>query len=180
MLGIYAAVVLIIIIIEIAGIAVAAAFQSEVTAELKNGLKKHIAEDYDGTGARDTFTFFVDATQVQFDCCGVDSYMEFMNATQWNRGNNTIPLSCCILENKDDYNENPSQAKAKYSNCQTAPDATNSNIGKTCYNSIKDFAMKNARNIIIVGVVVLIVEVICFIIAVCLCNRLRKDGGTNA
>ncbi|XP_033726994.1 tetraspanin-1-like [Pecten maximus] len=176
MLGIYAAVVIIIIIIEIAGIAVAAAFQSKVTSELKSGLKKHIMEDYDGTGAMDTFTFFVDQTQVQFDCCGVDSYTEFVNATKWNRGNATIPLSCCILTNKDDYPENPSKATAKNQTCQQSPDSTNSNINKSCYNSIKDFAMNNARNIIIVGVVVLIVEVICFIIAVCLCNRLRKDG----
>ncbi|XP_060076189.1 CD151 antigen-like [Ylistrum balloti] len=180
MLGIYAAVVLVIIIIEIAGIAVAAAFQSQVTDELKSGLKKHIMEDYDGTGTKDTFTFFIDATQVQFDCCGVDSHKEFLNATKWNRGNATIPLSCCVLRNKDDYSSNPSQAEARDPNCQRSPDTTNSYINKPCYNSIKDFAMKNARNIIIVGVVVLLVEVICFIIAVCLCNRLRKDGGTNA
>ncbi|OWF47314.1 tetraspanin-18-like [Mizuhopecten yessoensis] len=179
MLIIYASIVLIIIIIEIAGIAVAAAFQSQVTNELKSGLKKHIAEDYDGSGSKDTFTYFIDATQVQFDCCGVDSYMEFANATKWSRMNNTIPLSCCVLKNKDDYADNPSNAVAVESTCQENPTATNSHIGKSCYMSIKDFAMNNARNIIIIGVVILIVEVICFVIAVCLCNRLRKDGGSD-
>lgn len=35
----------------------------------------------------------------QFDCCGVDNYMDFMNATHWNKTYNgqtlKTPLSCC-------------------------------------------------------------------------------------
>lgn len=182
MLGIYGVIVLVIIIIEIVGIALAAAFQGKVTDELKGNLKKLIMNDYDGkAGAKDTFSFFIDATQVQFSCCGVDSYTEYAGATKWNKthpgGNdNVVPLSCCKLKDKADYPENPSKAVATEATCQQIPTTGNSNIGMSCYNSIKDFADQNTKNIIIVSVVVLIVEVVCFVIALCLCLRLRKEG----
>lgn len=64
---------------------------------------------------------------LQFDCCGVDNYMDFMNATHWNKTYNgqtlKTPLSCC----KGIEGEFPDIKYPADTTCATNPIDANSN-----------------------------------------------------
>lgn len=71
---------------------------------------------------------------LQFQCCGVDNYTDFIGAVNWNRtlpaGSAVIPPTCCKFKNPDAYYDNPSAAEFVEADCQTSPSDTNSNWHK--------------------------------------------------
>lgn len=181
LLGLYAFLMIIIVILEIAAVVIGIVFSNKVASELKTVMKDRITKEYDGvlkTG--DPFTLAMDFAQVYFECCGVDNYKDYSNTTKWNRTMSdgkvaVMPKTCCILNNKDAYFDDPSAISVKSSECQTTYASATSYGDKGCYDSILDWAKRNAGIVIGIGVGIVVMEILCIVFACCLISALRKE-----
>lgn len=70
---------------------------------------------------------------LQFECCGIDNYMDFLSATRWQDKKNTsdiIPLTCCKFTNKESFYKDVNSLNMDDTSCQTSPSDENSNFRK--------------------------------------------------
>lgn len=175
----YCVVMVVILFVQIAAVVIAAIFQSKVTEDLKAFLKSRLSAQYDGdvkTG--DPFSLGLDVAQLQFECCGIDNYMDFLSATRWQDRKNTsdiIPLTCCKFINKESFYKDVNSLNMDDTSCQTSPSDENSNFRKGCWNAILEYANDKAIYVIAIGVAIGVVEVLCVVVAVCLIQAVRKS-----
>lgn len=175
----YCVVMVVILFVQIAAVVIAAIFQSKVTEDLKAFLKSRLSAQYDGdvkTG--DPFSLGLDVAQLQFECCGIDNYMDFLSATRWQDRKNTsdiIPLTCCKFTNKESFYKDVNSLNMDDTSCQTSPSDENSNFRKGCWNAILEYANDKAIYVIAIGVAIGVVEVLCVVVAVCLIQAVRKS-----
>lgn len=175
----YCVVMVVILFVQIAAVVIAAIFQSKVTEDLKAFLKSRLSVQYDGdvkTG--DPFSLGLDVAQLQFECCGIDNYMDFLSATRWQDKKNTsdiIPLTCCKFTNKESFYKDVNSLNMDDTSCQTSPSDENSNFRKGCWNAILEYANDKAIYVIAIGVAIGVVEVLCVVVAVCLIQAVRKS-----
>lgn len=175
----YCVVMVVILFVQIAAVVIAAIFQSKVTEDLKAFLKSRLSAQYDGdvkTG--DPFSLGLDVAQLQFECCGIDNYMDFLSATRWQDRKNTsdiIPLTCCKFTNKESFYKDVNSLNMDDTSCQTSPSDENSNFRKGCWNAILEYANNKAIYVIAIGVAIGVVEVLCVVVAVCLIQAVRKS-----
>lgn len=175
-LVIYAIIVFLVLIAEIAGVVLAALMKKDVDSVVKKGMKKSIADYYKGDLSQEPVSLAWNSLLIEFDCCGVDNYMDFMNATNWNKTYNgqtldlKTPLSCCIgIEG-----EFPDIKYPADTTCATNPTDTKSNWKKGCYSAIEDFINKYSNIFIGIGVVVAIFEILCIVFAIIVCRNVEE------
>ncbi|XP_048728140.1 tetraspanin-21-like isoform X3 [Ostrea edulis] len=176
----YCAVMVAILFVQIAAVVIAAIFQNKVTDDLKAFLKSRLSAQYEGSiKTNDPFSLGLDVAQIQFDCCGIDNYMDFLSATRWQDRKNAstiIPLTCCNFINKDVYYTDYHSLDLEDPSCQNSPTDQNSNFRKGCWNAILEYANDKAIYIIAVGVAIGVVEVLCVVVAACLILAIRKTN----
>ncbi|XP_078332400.1 tetraspanin-18-like [Crassostrea virginica] len=174
----YCVVMVAILFVQIAAVVIAAVFQSKVTEDLKAFLKSRVNAQYEGSvSTGDAFSLGLDVAQIQFECCGIDNYMDFLSATRWQDRKNTsdiIPLTCCKFTNKEAYYRDVSLLDMDDTSCQSSPSDENSNFRKGCWNAILEYANDKAIYVIAVGVAIGVVEVLCIVVAACLIQAIRK------
>ncbi|XP_062622108.1 CD151 antigen-like [Saccostrea cucullata] len=175
-LVIYALIVFLVLIAEIAGVVLAAIMKKDVDKVIKDGMKKSIVEKYKGDLSQEPVTLAWNSILIKFKCCGVDDYRDFNNATHWNKTFNgqqrplVTPVSCC----SDVKGEFPDLTYPSDTSCAENPtDATN--FWKTgCYSAIEDFINKYSNIFIGIGVVVAIFEILCIVFAICVCRSVEE------
>ncbi|XP_061177761.1 tetraspanin-18-like [Saccostrea echinata] len=130
----YCVVMVIILFVQIAAVVIAAIFQNKVTEDLKVFLKSRLSAQYEGSiTTKDPFSLGLDVAQIQFECCGIDNYMDFLSATKWQDTKNAstiIPLTCCRFANKGAYYTDYQGLILKDPSCETSPSDQNSNFRK--------------------------------------------------
>lgn len=173
-LVIYAIIVFLVLIAEIAGVVLAALMKKDVDSVVKKGMKKSIADFYKGDLSQEPVSLAWNSLLIEFDCCGVDNYMDFMNATHWNKTYNgqtlKTPLSCC----KDVKGEFPDIQYPAATPCATNPTDADNNMNKGCYSAIEDFINKYSNIFIGIGVVVAIFEILCIVFAIIVCRNVEE------
>lgn len=175
-LVIYAIIVFLVLIGEIAGVILAALMKSDVDKVVKTGMKKSIAEHYKGDTSQEPISLAWNSILIEFKCCGVDNYMDFNNATNWNKTFNgqqlnlKTPLSCC----KEISGEFPDIKYPDNKDCATNPRDTDSYYMKGCYSAIEDFINKYSNIFIGIGVVLVIFEILCIVFAICVCRSVEE------
>ncbi|XP_055995211.1 CD151 antigen-like [Ostrea edulis] len=175
-LVIYAIIVFLVLIAEIAGVVLAAFMKKDVEKVVKDGLKKSITEFYKGDEFQEPVTLAWNSIFIEFDCCGVDNYMDFDNATNWNKTfkgqplNLVTPVSCCNTIT----GEFPALNYPTSTNCATNPQDADSNWKKGCYSAIEDFINKYSNIFIGIGAVVAVFEILCIVFAICVCRSVEE------
>ncbi|KAH3710161.1 tetraspanin-18-like [Dreissena polymorpha] len=181
LLCLYAIFLLLIVILEIAAIAIAASFRGKVTTEVKSFLKESINSTYQGkVDTNEEFSLGLDYAQVYFQCCGIDSYTDFYGATKWNRTVNTsvtmkIPPTCCKLIDKDAFLKDQKFDPID-KNCPYDPNDTNSNMNKPCWTSIEDYLKSRIGVVIGIAAGILVLEILCVVFACCIISTLRAES----
>lgn len=175
-LVIYAIIVFLVLIAEIAGVVLAALMKKDVDTVVKKGMKESIAEFYKGDLSQEPVSLAWNSLLIEFKCCGVDNYKDFMNATNWNKTYNgqtldlKTPLSCC----KEIKGEFPNIQYPTTTTCATNPTDDTSYWTKGCYSAIEDFINKYSNIFIGIGVVVAIFEILCIVFAIIVCRNVEE------
>ncbi|CAF3469308.1 unnamed protein product [Rotaria sp. Silwood1] len=192
---IYAIIIGIIILFEIAITIYFVAFKSKFEETIKPKLKDAVRSTYEGpfglqTGSTlpkpSAISIAWDFIMFNFQCCGVYNKSDFINdVPKWNRTNSwwnasmanntrnfTYPITCCPISSfTGDWNNLPFDKLESAAYC--AINGTNIyEVG--CYDKFMNL-IDTAKTWIIVGaVVILVIELIAFIVALALCCRKRK------
>ncbi|KAH3710157.1 tetraspanin-18-like [Dreissena polymorpha] len=183
LLCLYAIFLLLIVILEIAAIAIAASFRGKVTTEVKSFLKESIISTYQGkVDTNEEFSLGLDYAKVYFQCCGIDSYTDFNGATKWNRAVNPlinfpmeIPPTCCKLKDKDAFLKDQLYDPID-PNCPYVPNDTNSNKNTACWTSIEDYLKSRIGVVIGIAAGILVLEILCVVFACCIISAIREEN----
>jgi tetraspanin-18 len=161
-LKVYVAVLLVILVIEVVVVAIlfSGVFNEEIQTEMKKIIRKH----YGGLEDKSLYSVIPNLLMIKFHCCGVDDYMDFDNATNWNRttmikvnGQDQVvtlvtPIACCetngSFPNVDVLDEH----------CATQPNNVTSNYMIGCWDAISDEIANVRTAIILISVAVMLVQ----------------------
>ncbi|CAD7081998.1 unnamed protein product [Hermetia illucens] len=124
---------------------------------------------YSTSNQTDVVTAAWNEIMIDLNCCGVQNYKDFESSPAWNanKGNRTVPETCCILEN----------GMLKDPNCPNTPTDANSYMNKGCFEAMVEWLINHQNIIIIVGVGIALVELIIIFLAFCLCKAIDKYRG---
>ncbi|UJR36057.1 hypothetical protein I4U23_028793 [Adineta vaga] len=192
----YAIIIGMIILFEIAITIYFVAFKSKFEEQFKPTLKDAIRNSYEGplgliSNTNQTkpgpISIAWDFIMYNFECCGVDSKDDFNGTTKWNRrniwwdasmGNSaqnfTYPLTCCKINSGGGKNWNDFNEVQLRTGVICAVNGTNINQ-QGCYNKFIDILNTYKTWIIIGAVVILLIELTAFSFTLALCCRKRKD-----
>lgn len=177
LLATYAAIVIVIIIIQLTAAGLAIAFKGRIEDYLKEGLKKGLVLNYDGTrNSTNAFSRAFDFAQVYFECCGVDGASDFANATKWkdNYPTDTVPRTCCELRNRDAFFDD-NIIELKIQTCPTTAAGTgNPNTSTPCYSKIEDWIKTRAAIIIGIAFGIIFIEILAVVFACCLYRSIES------
>jgi len=196
-LGLYAGIVIIIFIGQIAAGVLAVIFKDDVQDRLKTFLDDNIKTHYT-TGVRivnnalklpsDALELGWDTAQVTFECCGNTNYSDWTTATKFNRAysgtfsgktisvtNAQVPITCCKMVDHTKFPSKLSEISfVDAQMCLTNPNSTYINT-QGCYQSVKDLLLKYAKVAIGVGLGIAFIEIVGIIAACYLCKKIKED-----
>jgi len=177
----YAAIIGIIILAEIALVILYVASQHRLKNEFVLKLQESIVKYYVGTplnnsSSSNPVSLSWDFTQFNLQCCGVISKKDYSNTTNWNRTNPyqpgaplSVPFTCCPLNAKKNWNGLPTNMIEANTCATTEINA----YSQGCYARFIDLFNQYKIYIIIGGIVILAVEICAFLLAILLYCRKR-------
>ncbi|PVD32543.1 hypothetical protein C0Q70_07983 [Pomacea canaliculata] len=128
LLALYVGAVALALVLTLAATSVALAYRTVVAEELLAKLRDSLITRYQGyITSDDQFSRAMDFAQVEFQCCGVNSWQDYNLTTNWTvRSSAVVPLTCCILD-RDAYRKENFYVLQDMA-CARSPNSTNSNI----------------------------------------------------
>lgn len=175
----YAVVIALIILAEVALVVVFVAYQNQFRAQLVTKLRQSIATYYVGTPTNSStivnpVSLSWDFAQFNLQCCGAISKNDFSNATGWDHKdpytpavNLAIPFTCCPLNTTKSWTELPTDFSAA-NGCATTGVTT---YTSGCYDRLVSLVVAYKNNFIIGVAVVGTVELLALIFAILLYRR---------
>lgn len=117
-----------------------------------------------------------DHMMAQLSCCGVSNFTDFSTSVSFQESKQArqlVPASCCIL----DPSLYPHRLVPEHTQCVFVPTTYNSFFLNGCLSSITSLAASNLPSVILAIILLLSVEMVIIILAVCLCllQRSRTD-----
>jgi len=179
---IYAIIVGLIILAEIAIIIVFIVYQNRFQTEFVSKLQGSIAKYYVGISINNStpvnsISLAWDFAQLNLQCCGAVNQSDYLNATNWNRTDPyqsnatlTIPFSCCPLNTQANWNSLPTNMTQANTCAITGVGA----YSEGCYYRLLDLLNKYKIYLIIGGVIVGVVEILALLFAILLYCRKKE------
>ncbi|KAK7106007.1 tetraspanin-1-like [Littorina saxatilis] len=177
-LVVYAAIMGVIIVGEIVFVVLLFTIRDQLETTLENPLYDSLRNDYVGINSSDAISLGWNFAMITFKCCGVENYTDFNDARSWQRSydvgqgldvNLTVPIACCKLNGTF-----PDVTLPDNFTCALSPNSGNANIDQGCYNALVDFLVDNSNILIGVGAAIAAVEILMFILAICVCRADSK------
>ncbi|NXD84783.1 TSN3 protein, partial [Halcyon senegalensis] len=113
--------------LEVSSAVLAQFYSIQLASELKSSMG-HLFHQYNGTDSQDTVIRAVDAVQRKLQCCGVQNYTDWLNATatSWHLPDEKahVPKSCC---------------EEKYSDCRGDLDHLEQLFQEGCLKKLNDW-----------------------------------------
>eukprot|EP00794_Sanderia_malayensis_P007656 gene7656-8496_t len=158
MLGCYAGLLTVILVVEIVSIAITYAYRERIDNSLKKDFQKTLNKY--GQVDWEKMTKSIDELQKDFHCCGNNKYTDWYQ-TSWSANNtNSIPRSCCKRPNDNMCNKNLSKDTSKI-------------YTSGCYFHVKKYLLENFHIISGFGIWIALIESIGIGFSICLICRLR-------
>ncbi|XP_035743700.1 tetraspanin-1-like isoform X2 [Vespa mandarinia] len=155
LLCVYGVLLLLVLVLESVVVGLAFGLKGDAEKGTQSFLKstiKYYAASVDQT---ETVTVAWDGIMTQLHCCGVESYLDFHESTNWTTTNKVVPESCCIKEN----------GELKDRSCPLNPTSSNSYYQTGCYKAILTAIEENAVIVIGVAAGLALVEILVIILA---------------
>ncbi|KAL3886992.1 hypothetical protein ACJMK2_026966 [Sinanodonta woodiana] len=170
MLVVYAIIILLLLLAEIAIVALWAAMKNKAESVVKTEMT-NVLNQYAGPASTDEVSVGWNLLFIGMDCCGVvgpKSNSNEFNSTKWTPRLYSIPYSCCKEATTANY------ASGSNANCQNLVDSTYRSTG--CYDSIYNWFSQYSTAAIVIAVIILVIEFFGVIFAFVLCRGIGKDG----
>ncbi|XP_025092715.1 tetraspanin-18-like [Pomacea canaliculata] len=177
LLALYVGAVALALVLTLAATSVALAYRTVVAEELLAKLRDSLITRYQGyITSDDQFSRAMDFAQVEFQCCGVNSWQDYNLTTNWTvRSSAVVPLTCCILD-RDAYRKENFYVLQDMA-CARSPNSTNSNIDTPCYGKIKEWIETQAYVIGGLGIAICVLQLAGMLLALCLMTSWKsKDS----
>ncbi|XP_033758753.1 tetraspanin-8-like [Pecten maximus] len=155
MLVIYAIVVILLMIVQIAGIALFASFKGEINSSFSKEATKLLTDKYDRASAdedKKKITEGFNQLFKTFQCCGIHNYTDISSSTT------NLPPECC-----------PTTVTTS-----TVCPTNDANDG--CFTKLDDLFSKYQTIFIAVGVCIIVFQLLCVIFSFCLCTAISREG----
>ncbi|KAK3594624.1 hypothetical protein CHS0354_015018 [Potamilus streckersoni] len=169
MLIVYAVIIGLLLLAEIAVVALWAAMKEKVDSAVKTAMIS-VLNLYAGPSATDEISIGWNLLFIGMECCGVlgpaVSYSEFKN-TKWSQGTSTIPYSCC--------NEATVNNFANGTNKQCEEMSSNEYRTTGCFDAIYSWFSQYTTPAIVIAVFILVIEIIGIIFAVVLFRGIKEE-----
>ncbi|KAL3842486.1 hypothetical protein ACJMK2_020492 [Sinanodonta woodiana] len=155
---------------ELAAGILMAVYKGEIESKLDDTLKKSIKNKYSDSSV---ITSAWDIVQIKLQCCGGVTPTDYQDSYFTNSTSKMIPVSCCVLNNREQALENPAKASAvNQTECQNM---TNNYYKKGCKDGLKDWASLHSDIIIGVGIGIACLEIIGLVVAICYCCQINRE-----
>lgn len=167
LLTLYGLMIIVIFLLEVTAGALAAVYKTEAKQELENFLKHTLKKYYSTPDQANSITVAWNAAMAELQCCGVNNYTDFEQATLWqaNKSSNAVvPEACCMLEG------NPRSFVPKDSTCPSRPSPENSYYLTGCYGRLMQWIEDHANVLMGIGIGVGVFQLLALCIACCLCS----------
>ncbi|KAG7199895.1 hypothetical protein KM043_014341 [Ampulex compressa] len=155
LLCVYGILLLLVLILECLAVGLAFGLRGDAERSTRSFLKSTIRYYAAMADKAETVTVTWDGIMTQLHCCGVESYLDFRDSTNWTLTGRTVPEACCVKEN----------GVPKDSSCPISPTSTNSYYKKGCYEAIIKAIKENAALVIGAGASLLFFEVVAIVLA---------------
>ena len=126
----YGLFLIIIFILQIAGIIGCVVYSRQADDQVRSGLKLSITNSYTTKDFRDPITLTWDLIMSNMECCGVNNYTDFLEAKRFVSAareeglGRMVPEACCILQ------ADPALLRPADDNCIVSPSTSNSYLFK--------------------------------------------------
>ncbi|XP_060075471.1 tetraspanin-1-like [Ylistrum balloti] len=174
---IYSIIIFLVLCAEIALVVLVVLFRTEIRTNLKTAMNQTMYETYDNR-ADNPVVIGWNTLFYKFECCGVDNYMDLVNAKNYTPSNPDfkVPPFCCKDIDFDYPRLVPPSGDPTY-NCSIYPSPDTSNYMKGCFQSLQDFLSLYQNLFLGVGISLVVIEILCLVAACCICRELRDGGG---
>jgi len=170
MLTTFAACILVIFILELAGGIYAYTKTKDLQTELETGVKEAIKTSYgNSTNADDEFTKAIDWFQQNVKCCGSKEPGDWKNSNWYNKQKGAkvlVPESCCLSEKKGC--NNGASIKSLIDNGKIYP--------KGCVPEGAKFVKNELYKVGGAAIGIGVVQLLGIIFACCLCQTIKKES----
>jgi len=172
----YIAVVAVLLCLTMAAVIAMAVNKSKVLKRLTTHLYTKLSAGYDGkhTGENGA-TLLIDAIQIQFDCCGITSYLDYEKASTWedkefeNYTGLRYPATCCVwnasepknfIEPFDLHDKDACLTHSQQSGnlTATAENAKYTNFATSCESSLTKFTNGRLSVAFAVAAIIMVLE----------------------
>lgn len=179
----YALVIGLIILAEIAIVVIFFIYQNRFRTELVTKLQDSIAANYVGTPynnntAVNAASLSWDFAQFNLQCCGAVNKTDYSRAANWTRRNPyqetaplIVPFTCCPLNDTKSWTQLPTNFLPANTCATTGVTA----YTQGCYDRLINILSSYKNNVIIGGVIILVIEILALVIAILLFRRKDDD-----
>jgi len=141
-----------------------------------SSLSLYQVQSPESQGPQSLLSLSWDHMMAQLSCCGVSNFTDFSTSVSFQESKQArqlVPASCCIL----DPSLYPHRLVPEHTQCVFVPTTYNSFFLNGCLSSITSLAASNLPSVILAIILLLSVEMVIIILAVCLCllQRSRTD-----
>lgn len=200
----YAALIGVVLAIEILAAILVAVFQSRIRSEAENALSnlqenffvsipQYETDKTQTTGvkaAKAVVTYLINFAQVSFDCCGAKTVNDIASSQSWKSSNRTWmgkelqnPMTCCKLNSSSlktgikspTFNWLNFDKQLKDPNCPFTANSSSLHT-QTCYAGLLAYVNKYQAPLIGISVGIALIELLGIVLACCLVNALKNDS----
>ncbi|XP_020706474.1 tetraspanin-18 isoform X2 [Athalia rosae] len=150
----YGVLLVLILVLQCIAVGLAFGFREDAENETRNFFKSTI-KFYASSDKAETVTVVWDGIMTQLHCCGVESYLDFRQSTNWTSAGKLVPEACCMRED----------GHITDLDCPVSPTAQNSYYQTGCYGAMVRVIEENAAIAIGVAVALAFVELLVIILA---------------
>jgi len=183
MLMTYAIIVGVLLGIQVIAGILGAVFKDRILAEAHTQLNATVYEEY-GQQGYETATDGWNHIQRYFGCCGALEGPSEWKESLWYKDqedeSHVVPVTCCVLTNKDKYDELPAPVNEtlcylSVSNSSAVTDVSQYVHTEACESSFKDYVVDHAKILMGVAFGLATVQLLGVIFACCFAKNIKSE-----
>ncbi|XP_045136188.1 tetraspanin-18-like isoform X2 [Portunus trituberculatus] len=171
LLTLYGLMIIVIFVLEVTAGALAAVYKTEAKQELQNFLKHTLKKYYSTPDQANSVTVAWNAVMSELQCCGVNNYTDFEQATLWqaNKSSNAlVPEACCKLEG------DPRNFVPKDASCPSRPSEENSYYLTGCLSRLHENTFYYLTPMLSVAICLGTLQLILITLSFYMCRAISK------
>jgi len=164
---------IIIFALQITGIVLTMVYRKQANDQARFLLKQSFSTSYMGRSSRNSLTLSWDLVMSTMQCCGVNNYTDFRDATQFVSAarmeglGRKVPDVCCILQEE--------KATPADNNCIMSPSTSNSYLNTGCYDKFLYLVSHNLNIVFGCLVGVGASQLVAIVFAFCVCKASGRE-----